>query len=449
MARFNTQQTTISVTGATTLTYVIDKATILLTGSSGYTLTLASPTAYPGTVQTLYNSTNGNITLSSSGNFIGNGFTSGTSQTIPKNTTYTVTSDGTNYVITNNQGGPIDVTSGTFGGTLTANGTFTANSTVGMSPANANVTISPTGTGTVTISPAGTLTMSPTGALTVNPTGAASITGSSTLTLGTAGQTTTMQGNISASTSNQTVTLSPTGTGTVTISPAGALTINPATASTINNTSIGATTRAAGAFTTLGANSTATFTGAITADTGTNNQSHTTTGTGTITISSGTTGSINNMSIGASTRSSGAFTTLAANSSVTFSANTGSTNSTSGTLVVTGGVGVSENVYVGGTLSAATVTETSSIVYKENVQPIDNALDLVLQLLGVTYDRKDNKEHESGLIAEDVYKVIPDLVVLDKDGNPNSIKYSKISAYLVESIKTLKKEIDAIKRSVN
>jgi len=52
---------------------------------------------------------------------------------------------------------------------------------------------------------------------------------------------------------NAAVAISPTGTGTVAISPAGALTINPTTASTINNVSIGATTALAGRFTTLNA----------------------------------------------------------------------------------------------------------------------------------------------------------------------------------------------------
>jgi hypothetical protein len=49
---------------------------------------------------------------------------------------------------------------------------------------------------------------------------------------------------------NAAVAISPTGTGTVAISPAGALTVNPTAASTINNTSIGVTTPAAGSFTT-------------------------------------------------------------------------------------------------------------------------------------------------------------------------------------------------------
>jgi len=57
---------------------------------------------------------------------------------------------------------------------------------------------------------------------------------------------------------------------------------------------------------------------------------------------------INNTSIGSTTASTGAFTTLTASDSVTFTKNTGSTSSTTGTLVVTGGAGVSENLYVGG-----------------------------------------------------------------------------------------------------
>ena len=117
-----------------------------------------------------------------------------------------------------------------------------------------------------------------------------------TLTLGTAGQTTTMLGNISAITSNQTITLSPTGTGTITV--------NPAVAGNINNMNIGATTRGTGAFTTLGANNT------VTISTATNNQTYSTTGAGTITISSGTAGSIDNMTIGGTTPAVGTFSQL-------------------------------------------------------------------------------------------------------------------------------------------
>lgn len=74
----------------------------------------------------------------------------------------------------------------------------------------------------------------------------------------------------------------------------------------------------------------------ITFNTTTNNQSYTTTGAGTITITSGTAGNINNMNIGASTRGTGAFTTLDANSTVGLSpANAAVTISPTGTGSVT------------------------------------------------------------------------------------------------------------------
>jgi hypothetical protein len=57
-----------------------------------------------------------------------------------------------------------------------------------------------------------------------------------------------LDGGVSLTAANVAATFSPTGTGTVTISPTGALTINPVAASTINNTSIGATTASTGKF---------------------------------------------------------------------------------------------------------------------------------------------------------------------------------------------------------
>ena len=147
---------------------------------------------------------------------------------------------------------------------------------------------------------------------------------------------------------------------------------------------------------------------------------------------------------GASTNSAtltirGTSSATKATASVLMTDGVASSTTATGTLVVTGGVGIS------GQLTATTLVETSSIVFKENVNPIENALELVIQLMGVTYDRKDNKEHEAGLIAEQVYKIIPDLVSLDTNGNPHGIKYTKITAYLIESIKSLKDEITKLK----
>ena len=71
----------------------------------------------------------------------------------------------------------------------------------------------------------------------------------------------TFNGGISASPANKNIVLSPSGTGTVTISPAGALTVNPTTASTMNNVAIGGTTALAGTFTDLRVNGTISLAG--------------------------------------------------------------------------------------------------------------------------------------------------------------------------------------------
>jgi len=381
MARYLTTNPVFSVTGVTTLPDLIDDLFVVLSGTT-YTVTLPSIPGNIGKQIAFYNGASGAVTLSSTANIIGAIGTPGTTYVLPTNTTAYLESNGSNYVVVHNQGGPLFATSGTFSSSLTVQGgADISGGAITLNPASNNVTISPSGTGTVTVSPASTLTM--------NPGGAISLTGSSTLTLGTAGQTTTMNGNISATASNQTVNFAPTGSGTVTLNPAG-----------------------------------------------------------TVTITSGSTGNINNMNIGASTRGSGSFTSLTANSTFSLtlasgthsiSSNTASSTTGTGALTITGGLGV------GGQVTATTLVETSSIQFKENINPLENALETVLQLMGVTYDRKDNKEHETGLIAEHVYKHAPELVSLDSNGKPHGIKYTKLTAYLVESIKSLKQEINELK----
>lgn len=108
----------------------------------------------------------------------------------------------------------------------------------------------------------------------------------------------------------------------------------------------------------------------------------------------------------------------------------------------------SYDLEVNGTFGATTITETSSIRYKENIVPIENGLNTIIELQGVLYNRKDTPDIvEPGLIAEDVYEIIPEIVSKDKDGNIDGIHYSKLTAYLIEAVKSLKAEIDELKRN--
>jgi hypothetical protein len=78
---------------------------------------------------------------------------------------------------------------------------------------------------------------------------------------GGSGVNVTVNGPINMNGANSAIQISPTGTGTVAISPAGALTVNPTTASTMNNVAIGGTTPLAGTFTDLRVNNTISLAG--------------------------------------------------------------------------------------------------------------------------------------------------------------------------------------------
>ncbi len=110
------------------------------------------------------------------------------------------------------------------------------------------------------------------------------------------------------------------------------------------------------------------------------------------------------------------------------------------TVIATG------NISTSGTLTATNLVETSSITLKENIRPIENALDSLTKLVSVIYDRRDGSARdEPGLIAEKVNEILPELVVKDSDGNPMGIRYSKITVYLIDAIKSLKDELDYLK----
>lgn len=92
------------------------------------------------------------------------------------------------------------------------------------------------------------------------------------------------------------------------------------------------------------------------------------------------------------------------------------------------------------------ITETSSITYKENVRPIEGALNSIKRLVGVTYDRLDGSAiEEPGLIAEEVAKILPNVVKYNDDETADGITYTKLTAYLIEAVKELTAEVETLK----
>jgi hypothetical protein len=89
----------------------------------------------------------------------------------------------------------------------------------------------------------------------------------------------------------------------------------------------------------------------------------------------------------------------------------------------------------------------SDIVLKENVSVIDNAMEKVNQLKGITYDLKSDGNRLTGLVAQDLEKVLPEAVYTaeDLEGKEHlAIRYGNTVGLLVEAIKELSAKIEKL-----
>jgi hypothetical protein len=82
----------------------------------------------------------------------------------------------------------------------------------------------------------------------------------------------------------------------------------------------------------------------------------------------------------------------------------------------------------------ATAFNPSSLTLKDNVRTYENALDTVNRLRGVSFDWKDSGKPAVGLIAEEVAKVVPEVVAYN-DGAAAGVNYASLVGVLVEAVK--------------
>ena len=90
----------------------------------------------------------------------------------------------------------------------------------------------------------------------------------------------------------------------------------------------------------------------------------------------------------------------------------------------------------------------SDLALKENIYEIENALDKVKKLRGVHFTKKANKSKEIGVVANEVEKVVPELVDEVEDeqlGKIKTMKYANTVGLLIEAVKDLSKQIEELK----
>ena len=96
---------------------------------------------------------------------------------------------------------------------------------------------------------------------------------------------------------------------------------------------------------------------------------------------------------------------------------------------------------------------------KENIKNISNPLKKLAQINGVEFDWKEfeenkNKEihanegHDIGVIAQEIEKILPEIVETREKTGYKAVKYEKIVPLLIEAIKELKEEVDELKKQI-
>jgi hypothetical protein len=89
---------------------------------------------------------------------------------------------------------------------------------------------------------------------------------------------------------------------------------------------------------------------------------------------------------------------------------------------------------------------TSDIRLKTDIQPLESSLGKVIRLRGVSYVMKadEAKERKIGVIAQELEQEYPELVATDDNGM-KSVAYANLTAVLIEAVKGLKAENEALK----
>jgi len=104
-----------------------------------------------------------------------------------------------------------------------------------------------------------------------------------------------------------------------------------------------------------------------------------------------------------------------------------------------------------GTWQKFSMTSMSTKRFKENFERIDRPLDKVMALHGYYFDWKKEHggKHDVGLVAEEVQKVLPEVVENDPvDPRPKYLRYDKIVPVLVEAVKEQQRRMDSLKKEL-
>ena len=101
--------------------------------------------------------------------------------------------------------------------------------------------------------------------------------------------------------------------------------------------------------------------------------------------------------------------------------------------------------FTGGFTATGDITAYSDESLKTNIQTIDNALNRVESVRGVTFDRLEDGSTSTGVVAQELLEVLPEAVHTDANG-VHSVAYGNITGLLIEAVKELSAEVKELKK---
>tara|TARA_R110000824_G_scaffold103901_3_gene246671 strand:- start:281 stop:3181 length:2901 start_codon:yes stop_codon:yes gene_type:complete len=85
---------------------------------------------------------------------------------------------------------------------------------------------------------------------------------------------------------------------------------------------------------------------------------------------------------------------------------------------------------------------------KKDIAPIEDSLDKVMKLEAVSYNMKHNNRHEIGFVAQDVAKVVPEIVAMDKKGIGRGIDYGRLTSLLAGAVQSQQGQIAELRAEI-
>ena len=117
------------------------------------------------------------------------------------------------------------------------------------------------------------------------------------------------------------------------------------------------------------------------------------------------------------------------------------------TILQDGKIGIKDTspsyeLEVNGTVAATNFDSLSDRRYKTNIQVIENPIEKIMKIDGVSFNWKETNQPSLGVIADNVLEVLPEIV---SGEDTKSVNYNGLIGLLIETVKDQQKQIDELR----